>query len=107
MFFKKVLKDSDLIRKLAMKNPRTLEEMLAIANRYALAEEATLETRESRKDKKPSRLGRAGTSKSNDKKMKPDRMMANVERLCCSRTEYQPQPDEYEGYLDGICMFHP
>jgi hypothetical protein len=29
-----------------MKNPRTSEEMLAISNKYALAEEATLDTRE-------------------------------------------------------------
>jgi hypothetical protein len=37
MFFKKGLKDSSLIRKLAMKNPRASEEMLAITNKYALA----------------------------------------------------------------------
>jgi hypothetical protein len=54
MFFKKGLKDSALIRKLAMKNPRTSEVMLAIANKYTLAEEATLKTRELKKDKKPS-----------------------------------------------------
>jgi hypothetical protein len=46
MFFKKGLRDSSLIRILAMKNPRTSEEMLAIANKYALAEEAALDTRE-------------------------------------------------------------
>jgi hypothetical protein len=46
MFFKKGLKDSSLIRKLAMKTPRTLEAMFAIANKYVLVEEATLDTRE-------------------------------------------------------------
>jgi hypothetical protein len=51
MFFKKGLRDSSLIRKLTMKNPRMLEEMLAITNRYALAEEVTLETRDQKKDK--------------------------------------------------------
>jgi hypothetical protein len=51
MFFKKGLRDSALIRKLAMKNPRTSEAMFAIANRYALAEEATLDTREQKKEK--------------------------------------------------------
>jgi hypothetical protein len=45
-FFKKVLRDSTLIRKLALNNPRTLEEILEIANKYALAEEMTLDTRE-------------------------------------------------------------
>jgi hypothetical protein len=46
MFFKKGLKDSSLIHKLTMKNPMTSEEMFAIANKYALAEEETLHTRE-------------------------------------------------------------
>jgi hypothetical protein len=54
MFFKKGLRDSSLIRKLSMKNPRTSEEMLAIANKYALAEEATLDNRDTKKDKEPS-----------------------------------------------------
>jgi hypothetical protein len=54
MFFKKSLKDSALIRKLAMKNPNLSEEMLSITNKYALIVEATLDTRESKKDKKPS-----------------------------------------------------
>jgi hypothetical protein len=51
MFFKKGLMDSSLIHKLAMKNPRTSEEMLTIANKYALAEEATLDTKEQKKEK--------------------------------------------------------
>jgi hypothetical protein len=38
--------DSSLIRKLTMKNPGTSKEMLAIANKYTLAEEAALNTRE-------------------------------------------------------------
>jgi hypothetical protein len=45
-FFKKGLRDSFLTCKLAMKNPKMYAEMLAIANKYALAEEATLDTRE-------------------------------------------------------------
>jgi hypothetical protein len=51
MFFKKGLRDSCLICKLTMNNPRTSEEMLAISNKYALAEEATLDTKEQKKDK--------------------------------------------------------
>jgi hypothetical protein len=51
MFFKKGLRDSSLIRKLIMKNPRTLKEMLAIANQYALAKEAALDNRDPKKDK--------------------------------------------------------
>jgi hypothetical protein len=46
MFFKKGLKEPSLIQKLAMKNPRTSEEMFYVTNRYALAEEVTLDSRE-------------------------------------------------------------
>jgi hypothetical protein len=46
MFFKKGLRDSSLIHKLTNKNPRMSEQMLAIANKYTLTEEATLNTRE-------------------------------------------------------------
>jgi hypothetical protein len=46
IFFKKGLRDSSLIRKLIMKNLRTSKEMLAITNKYVLAEEVTLDTRE-------------------------------------------------------------
>jgi hypothetical protein len=58
MFFKKRLRGSSLIRKLAMNNPRMSEEMLALTNKYALTEEAILDTREWKKDKE---LGRAST----------------------------------------------
>jgi hypothetical protein len=51
MFFKKRLMDLSLIHKLVVKNPRTPEEMLAIANKYALAEEVTLDTREQKNKK--------------------------------------------------------
>jgi hypothetical protein len=46
MFFKKGLGDPSLICKLTMKNPMTSKAMFAITNRYALAEEATLDSRE-------------------------------------------------------------
>jgi hypothetical protein len=46
MFFKKGLKEPSLIQKLAMKNPRMSEEMFYVTNRYALAEEVTLDSRE-------------------------------------------------------------
>jgi hypothetical protein len=51
MFFKKGLRDSSLIYKLTMRNPRTSEEMFSIANKYALVEEVTLNTREQKKEK--------------------------------------------------------
>jgi hypothetical protein len=49
MFFKKGLRDPSLIRKLTKKNPRMSEAMFSIANKYALTEEVTLNTREQKK----------------------------------------------------------
>jgi hypothetical protein len=69
MFFKKGVKDSSLIRKLAMKNPRTSEEKLTIANKYSLAKEAILDNRDTKKkDKVLSQLDQTDTSKNNDEK---------------------------------------
>jgi hypothetical protein len=79
MFFKKGFRDLSLIRKLAMKNPRTSEEMLAIANKYILAEEVTLDTRDQKKDKELGHSDQPNTSKNNDKKRKSDRSVAEVE----------------------------
>jgi hypothetical protein len=79
MFFKKGLRDSSLICKLTMKNPRTLEQMLAIANKYTLTEEATLDTREQKKEE----LGHTdqpSSSKGDDKKRKVDRSVNVVEQ---------------------------
>ena len=64
MFFKRGLRNKELIRKLAMKSPRSSEEMLEIANKYDLAEEVTLGARDLKKDK-PSHQ-ESGTSKSQD-----------------------------------------
>jgi hypothetical protein len=50
MFFKKGLRDSSLTRKLL----RTSKVMLAITNKYTLAEEVTLDTREQKKEKESS-----------------------------------------------------
>jgi hypothetical protein len=72
MFFKKELRDLSLICKLTMKNQRTSEEMLAIANKYTLAEEASLDTREQKKDKELDHSVQPSTSKSHDKKRKVD-----------------------------------
>jgi hypothetical protein len=81
MFFKKGIMDSSLICMLTMKNPRMSEEMLAITNRYTLAKEATLDTREQKKEKESSHTDQPSSSKGHDKKRKVDRSVNNVERL--------------------------
>jgi hypothetical protein len=79
MFFKKGLRNSSLIRKLTMKNPRTSEDMLTIINKYALAEEVTLDTREQKKDKESGHTDQPSSSKGHDKKRKADRSVNAVE----------------------------
>jgi hypothetical protein len=81
MFFKKGLRDSSLIRKLAMKNPRTLEEMLAITNKCTLVKEATLDTREQKKEKGLGHTDQTSSSKGHNKKRKVDHSVNNVEPL--------------------------
>jgi hypothetical protein len=51
--------------------------MLAIANKYALAEEVTLETRE---QKQSSHMDQPSSSKSRDKKRKADHFVNAVEQ---------------------------
>ena len=83
--------------------------MLEIANKYALAEEATLGARDLKKDKKSSHQ-ELGSSKSQDKKRKLERMVANVEssdRPRRFKPEYRPKPGEFNAFLDGKCIFHP
>jgi hypothetical protein len=89
-----------------MKNPRTSEEMLAITNKYALAEEVTLDTRDPKKDKELGHSDQPSTSKGNDKKRKLDLSVANVEWSCLNK-EYLSWPGEFEGFLDWIYIFHP
>jgi hypothetical protein len=80
--------------------------MFAIANEYALAEEATLDTREKKKEKESSHMDQPSSSKGHDKKMKVDRSLNVVERPRRNK-EYRPRPGEFNGFLDCICIFHP
>jgi hypothetical protein len=81
--------------------------MLVIANKYTLFEEVTLDNREAKEDKKLSQSDQPDISKSNNKKRKHDRFVANVERSRHNRTKYRPWPREFEGLLYEMCIFHP
>jgi hypothetical protein len=107
MLFKKGVKDSSLICRLTIKNSRTFKEMLAIANKYALALEVTIDNRDSKKDRESSPSDQPSTSKSKDKKRKLSRSMANVERPRRNKIEYRPRLGEFEGFMHRICIFHP
>jgi hypothetical protein len=105
MFFKKGLRDSSLIRKLTMKNPRMSEEMLPIVNKYALVEEVALDT----KEKKEKELGHPDlphSPKGHDKKMKANCSM-NIVEWPHRNKEYRPWPGQFEGFLDRIYIYHP
>jgi hypothetical protein len=78
MFFMKRLRDSSLIHKLAMKNPKMSKEMLAITNKYAMAEEAALDNKEQKKES--GHVDQPSSPKGHNKKRKADRSMNNVER---------------------------
>jgi hypothetical protein len=79
MFFKKGLRDPSLIRKLTMKTPRMSESMYAIANKYALGEETTLDTREQKKEKESDYTYQPSSSKGHDKKRKANSSVNVVE----------------------------
>jgi hypothetical protein len=106
MFFKKGLRDSSLICMLTKKNPRTSEEILEIANKYALAEEATLDTRDQKEDKEQGHSTQPNTLKNNDTKRTSDWSVANIERPHRNK-EYRPQTRAFEGFVDQICILHP
>jgi hypothetical protein len=63
MFFKKGLGDSSLIYKLTIKNPKMSKALFTIANKYALAEEAILDTREQKKEKDSGHMDQPNSSK--------------------------------------------
>jgi hypothetical protein len=81
LFFKKGLRDPALIRKLTKKYPSMSEAMFTIANKYALAEEATLDTSEQKKEKDSSHVDHPNSSKGHNKKRKEDHSAYAVERL--------------------------
>jgi hypothetical protein len=80
------------------------EKMLPITNKYALDEEATINTRE--QTKQSGHTNQPSSSKGHNKKRKADHSVNAVEWPRCNK-EYRPKPDEFEGFLDRICIFHP
>jgi hypothetical protein len=89
-----------------MKNPKMSEAIFAFTNRYNLAEEATLNTREQKKEKDPSHINQPSSSKGHEKKRKADHSVNAVERPRGNK-QYRPKLEEFEGFLDRICIFHP
>jgi hypothetical protein len=69
-----------------------------------LAEEATLDTKEQKKES--GHTDQASTSKGHDKKRKAGCSINAVE-WPWHHKEHRPRPWEFEGFLDRICIFHP
>jgi hypothetical protein len=80
--------------------------MFAIAIKYALAEEATLNSREQKKEKDSGHADQPSSSKGHDKKRKANCSVTTVEWPQRNK-EYWPRPSEFKGFLDHICIFHP
>jgi hypothetical protein len=80
------------------------EEMFYITNRYAMVEEATLDTRERKKEL--GHMDQPSSSKDHDKKRKADHSVNAVEWPHLHK-EYHPKLGEFKGFLDHICIFHP
>jgi hypothetical protein len=80
MLFKKGLRDSYLICMLTMKNPRMSEEMLVITTKYALAEEATINNSEQKKEMESGHTNQPSSSKGHNRKRKVDNSINTVER---------------------------
>jgi hypothetical protein len=72
-----------------MKNLRTSEEMLAISNKYAQAEEVTLDTRE-QKEEESGHTDQPSSCKGHNQKRKVDHFINNVEQPRCNK-EYRPR----------------
>jgi hypothetical protein len=75
-----------------MKNPKTSEKMFYIANRYALAEEATLDNKEQKKES--GHTDQPSSSKGHNKKRKYDHSVNAVEQPHHHK-EYRPRPAEF------------
>jgi hypothetical protein len=88
-----------------MKTLRMLESMFAKANKYALAEETTLDTREQKK-KESGHTYQTSSSKGHDKKRKANSSVNMVEWPWRNK-EYRPRAGAFEGFLDRIYIFHP
>jgi hypothetical protein len=63
-----------------MKNPNMLEVIFAIANKYALAEEATLDTSEQKKEKESGHVNQPSSLMGHGKKRKVDHSINAVEQ---------------------------
>jgi hypothetical protein len=63
-------------------------DMFSVTNRYALAKEATLDTREKKNEKESGHMDQPSSSKSHDKKRKVDCSVNMVERPQCNK-EYR------------------
>ena len=92
MYFKKGLRDRELFSKLVRKDSRTCEDLFAIANPYANAEEAVTE---SRGDRRASHREKGESSKPSDRKKKTDREVANIERPRSPKQAHRINPTEY------------
>jgi len=107
MYFKEGLRDTALFHKLTRKDIRTCEQLFDIANQFAKAEEVILEIQERKRDGQSSHHDRAESSKSQDKKKKSFREVANIKRPRSPKPAHKVRPNECGDFLERKCVIYP
>ena len=96
------LRNDRLFEKLARSQPKTVKDMLHIADKYALSEEALQKTRSKGDEKKdkPHDKKKQGDQSKKDQKRKADNFVGAVEGSGKQRKS------DYDQTLDSPCVFH-
>ena len=101
--FRKGVKDPDLLKKLSRRQPKTMEGLFDMADRYASQEEAVTTEKDDRPRQNPKKDS-AESSKPKDRKHKGDDLVAAADR---SRPPRAPRSEDFKKVMDATCPFHP
>src|SRR5438105_14772000 len=97
------VRDPDLFKKLARRQPETVKDLFDMANRYASQEEAVAAENNDR-PRQNQRKDNAESSKPKGQKRKGDDLVAAAERTRPSRP---PRTNDFAKVMESICPFHP
>src|SRR6266542_4435632 len=101
--FRTGIRDPDLLKKLARRQPKTVKDLFDTVDRYASQEEAVAAEKNDR-PRQNQRKNNAESSKPKGQKRKGDDLVAAVER---SRPSQPPRTDDFAKVMESICPFHP
>src|SRR6266498_5876265 len=101
--FRKGVKDPDLLKKLARRQPKMVKDLFDIVDRYASQEEAVAAENNDR-PRQNQRKDNAESCKPKGQKRKGDDLVAAAER---SRPSWPPHTDDFTKVMESTCPFHP